>query len=35
MGRVLALGPVGETLTDSWMTRRFGRRVTVVRHEGR
>ncbi|MEV8036066.1 ATP-binding cassette domain-containing protein [Streptomyces sp. NPDC086182] len=34
-GRVLAGGPVAGTLTDSWMTSRFGRPVTVVRHEGR
>jgi ABC-type molybdenum transport system, ATPase component/photorepair protein PhrA len=34
-GRVLARGPVDETLTDAWMTSCFGRRITVVRHEGR
>lgn len=34
-GRVLARGPVDDTLTDSWMTNCFGRRITVVRHDGR
>jgi ABC-type sulfate/molybdate transport systems ATPase subunit len=34
-GRVLARGPVDVTLTDSWMTHCFGRRITVARHGGR
>ncbi|MFD5636004.1 ABC transporter ATP-binding protein [Streptomyces sp. NPDC127077] len=34
-GRVLAQGPVDDTLTDSRMTDCFGRRITVVRHGGR
>ncbi|MEU6273084.1 ATP-binding cassette domain-containing protein [Streptomyces populi] len=34
-GRVLAQGPVGDTLTDSWMTDCFGRPITVARHGGR
>jgi iron complex transport system ATP-binding protein len=34
-GRVLAQGPVGDTLTDSRMTDCFGRPITVARHGGR
>ncbi|MEU3986167.1 ATP-binding cassette domain-containing protein [Streptomyces sp. NPDC026672] len=34
-GRVLARGPVEETLTGPWLTSCFGRPITVVRHEGR
>ncbi|MER5382743.1 ATP-binding cassette domain-containing protein [Streptomyces sp. NPDC002688] len=34
-GRILARGAVDATLTDSWMTSCFGRRITVVRHHGR
>ncbi|MFD5520359.1 ABC transporter ATP-binding protein [Streptomyces sp. NPDC127066] len=34
-GRVLTQGTVEDTLTDSWMTTCFGRRITVVRHGGR
>ncbi len=34
-GRVLAQGTVEDTLTDSWMTPCFGRRISVVRHGGR
>ncbi|MER5399342.1 ATP-binding cassette domain-containing protein [Streptomyces sp. NPDC002599] len=34
-GRVLAQGTVEDTLTDSWMTTCFGRRISVVRHGGR
>ncbi|MET7744916.1 ATP-binding cassette domain-containing protein [Streptomyces sp. NPDC005385] len=34
-GRVLVRGPVGDTLTDMWLTSCFGRPITVARHDGR
>lgn len=34
-GRILARGPVEETLTGAWLTACFGRPIAVNRHEGR